>query len=202
MERPASFKTFIQTTAQSVGIEHLDGNVANALGPDIEYRLREIIQEAIKFMKHSKRSTLCPRDVTHALRLRNVETLYGFSASAGPRKYVRSSQFNNIYFTADDVVDFNQLLQEPELPIPLDVTFSTHWLAIEGVQPAIPLNPSLRKKEKAAALRKKKSQLPVVKPAVSHVLSVELQRFYEEVTKAIQASMICCPTLPNSLHKR
>lgn len=36
-----SFKTFILTTAQSMGIESVD---TSSLGPDIEYRLREIIQ--------------------------------------------------------------------------------------------------------------------------------------------------------------
>lgn len=44
----ASFSTFIRTTAQSLGIEHMDPALLAALGPDIEYRLREIIQEAIK----------------------------------------------------------------------------------------------------------------------------------------------------------
>lgn len=188
MDRPASFKTFIQTTAQSVGIEQLDGALAASLGPDIEYRLREIIQEAVKFMKHSKRSTLCPRDITHALQLRNVETLYGYAANAGPRKYIRSAQLNNIFFAADDVVDFNQLLQEPELPIPLDVTFSVHWLAIEGVQPAIPLNPSLRKKEKAAQLKKKKALVRVVREKDS---SAGISRLSQEHCN--QAQRESCP---------
>lgn len=113
-----------------------------------------------------------------------METLYGYSATHGAKKYVRAPG-NELYFPVDELVDFNHLLAEPEPPIPLDVTFSVHWLAIEGVQPAIPLNPSLRKKEKAAQLRKKKLQNPAVKPVVAHVLSVELQRYYEEVTKAV-----------------
>lgn len=49
------------------------------LAPDAEYRLREIIQDSIKFMKHSKRSRLLPSDVSAALRLRNVEPVFGFS---------------------------------------------------------------------------------------------------------------------------
>jgi transcription initiation factor TFIID subunit 6 len=69
MSSSHSFSVFIRTTAQMCGIEHLDPTVAHALGPDLEYRLREIIQEAVKFMKHSKRGTLCPRDVTHALQV-------------------------------------------------------------------------------------------------------------------------------------
>lgn len=49
------------------------------LAPDAEYRLREIVQDSIKFMKHSKRSRLLPSDVSAALRLRNVEPIFGFS---------------------------------------------------------------------------------------------------------------------------
>jgi transcription initiation factor TFIID subunit 6 len=85
-----SFKTFILTVASSLGIDNLDPVLAGALGPDVEYRLREIIQEAIKFMKHSKRETLTCSDVTHALALHNVEQLFGFSGgSQKPNRYVK-----------------------------------------------------------------------------------------------------------------
>jgi transcription initiation factor TFIID subunit 6 len=50
----------------------------------VEYRLREVIQDACKFMRHSKRAQLSTEDVNSSLRLRNVESLYGFPAGAGP----------------------------------------------------------------------------------------------------------------------
>ena len=75
------------------------------------------------------------------------------------------------------------MLQEPLPPVPRDVTFSVHWLAIEGVQPAIPQNPSLKKK--AAAAARKKKITPVVKPLVSHKLSIEMQRYFEEVSRCV-----------------
>ena len=51
----------------------MSNEVASAMAPDVEYRVREIAQEAIKFMKHSKRQKLTTEDVNNALRLRNVE---------------------------------------------------------------------------------------------------------------------------------
>ncbi len=163
-------------------------DVAAALGPDIEYRVREIVQEAIKFMKHSKRERLTCPDVTHALQLHNVEQLFGYRATHQPNTYLRASATSGtLYFPQDDVVDFNKLLQTPLPPVPRDATFSVHWLAIEGVQPAIPQNPSLKKSAQAAALRKKKLN-PLVKPIVAHVLSVELQKYFEEVTTAVMGS--------------
>ena len=39
-------------------------------------------------------------------------------------------------------MDFDTILSKPLPKIPLDVAFTAHWLAIEGVQPAIPQNPT------------------------------------------------------------
>ena len=41
----SSLNVFIATAASSVGIDNLDPALCAALGPDIEYRLREIVQE-------------------------------------------------------------------------------------------------------------------------------------------------------------
>lgn len=74
----------VKVIAQTVGIENLSDEVARALAPDVEYRLREVIQDACKFMRHSKRTELSTEDVNCSLKLRNVEPLYGFPAGAGP----------------------------------------------------------------------------------------------------------------------
>lgn len=78
MASNANFTTFIRSTGQMCGIEHLDANVVSALAPDLEYRLREIIQEAVKFMKHSKRAVLHPKDVTQALQVRERVLFFPF----------------------------------------------------------------------------------------------------------------------------
>ncbi len=83
------------------------------------------------------------------------------------------------------MVDFNKLLQTPLPPVPRDVTFSVHWLAIEGVQPAIPQNPSVKKN---ALIAKKKKLNVLVKPVVAHVLSVELQKYFEEISSCVLGS--------------
>jgi len=79
-------KETIEVIAQSIGISNLSPDVAQALAPDVEYRLREIMQEAIKCMRHSKRTILTTEDVNSALRLRNVEPVYGF-ASGDPLRF-------------------------------------------------------------------------------------------------------------------
>lgn len=47
-----------------------------ALAQDVEYRTREIIQEAAKFMINAKRTKLTVEDVNYALQSRNVEASY------------------------------------------------------------------------------------------------------------------------------
>jgi transcription initiation factor TFIID subunit 6 len=47
----------VQTIAEAFGIVISD-DVAKAFAPDVEYRLRDIIQEALKVTKRSRRTVL------------------------------------------------------------------------------------------------------------------------------------------------
>jgi transcription initiation factor TFIID subunit 6 len=49
------------------------GGVGQAVAGDLEYRLREIVQEAAKFTRHSRRKRLTTDDINSALRARNIE---------------------------------------------------------------------------------------------------------------------------------
>ena len=53
----------IQVVAEAVGIAHLKDEIADALAPDVEYRLRDLVQEAIKFQKHGRRDALATEDL-------------------------------------------------------------------------------------------------------------------------------------------
>jgi histone H3/H4 len=49
----------IAAIAEAAGAPKLEGDAARAIASDVEYRLRQIFQDAVKCMRHSKRSTLC-----------------------------------------------------------------------------------------------------------------------------------------------
>ncbi|KAF9996892.1 hypothetical protein BGZ80_010004 [Entomortierella chlamydospora] len=208
--------------AESVGIPNLKDDVASSLAQDVEYRIHEIVQEAVKFMRHGKRTKLSVDDINNALRVRNVEPLYGFS-SADPTRFRRTTAgtgatgTTEIFFLEDEELDFETILSAPLPKVPLDVTYTAHWLAIEGVQPAIPQNPTPTD-AKTDLLHKRikldPSTQPVIpgikpgsssnannnnnanggnsnsgdaeiKPLVKHVLSKELQMYYERITSAV-----------------
>uniref|UniRef100_A0A5B7BTL0 TATA box binding protein associated factor (TAF) histone-like fold domain-containing protein n=1 Tax=Davidia involucrata TaxID=16924 RepID=A0A5B7BTL0_DAVIN len=179
-------KETIEVIAQSIGINNLSPDVALALAPDVEYRMREIMQEAMKCMRHSKRTMLTTDDVDSALNLRNVEPIYGF-ASGDPLRFRRAVGHKDLFYIDDKDVDFKDVIEAPLPKAPLDTSIVCHWLAIEGVQPAIPENapvevitaPSDSKKTEP-----KDDGLPVdIKLPVKHVLSRELQLYFDKITE-------------------
>ena len=59
--------TLVQALANSLHFGTLSIDAAESLAPHLEVRLREIIQDALKFMRRSKRHTLSPDDINSAL---------------------------------------------------------------------------------------------------------------------------------------
>jgi hypothetical protein len=57
-----------------------------------------------------------------------------------------------------------------------------------GVQPAIPQNPSAKN---ALVQQRRKKMNPLIKPVVAHVLSVELQKYFEEVCFEVLFCFFC-----------
>jgi transcription initiation factor TFIID subunit 6 len=123
------------------------------------------VKEAARFMRHGRRTTLTTSDIDLALRVLNIEPLYGHSPHAPPSfrrappvylpnqpgsaLHPSSSQAQNqssVWFVEDEEIDFDNLglgrgLREEKIQLPKPVSWTAHWLAVEGVQPLIPENP-------------------------------------------------------------
>ena len=56
-------KETVKVAAEAAGITGLAEDIAGALAPDVEYRLREILQEATRFQRHARRATLTTADI-------------------------------------------------------------------------------------------------------------------------------------------
>lgn len=179
-------KETIEVIAQSIGINNLSHDVALAVAPDVEYRMRQIMQEAIKCMRHSKRTTLTADDVDAALNLKNVEPIYGF-ASGGPLRFKRAVGHRDLFYIDDKDVDLKDVIEASLPKAPLDTAVTCHWLAIEGVQPAIPENAPVEVISAPSDVKKheqKDDNLPVdIKLPVKHVLSRELQLYFDKVAE-------------------
>ncbi|RPB02364.1 DUF1546-domain-containing protein [Choiromyces venosus 120613-1] len=193
----------IKDVSESVGVANLSEDVAKNLAMDVEYRIHQVLQEALKFMHHAKRTTLGTQDISNALRVLDVEPLYGYE-STRPLRFGEASlgQAQPIFYVEDDEVDFEKLINAPLPKVPRDVTFTGHWLAVEGVQPAIPQNPTPSEAARlsettpkgassnttlsaASTLNPTTNETVTIKPLVKHVLSKELQLYFERISTSI-----------------
>ncbi|KAI9217796.1 hypothetical protein BC828DRAFT_390260 [Blastocladiella britannica] len=175
--------SLVKHTSEALGYEALAPDVVSALTTEVDYRLREIVQEAKKFMRHARRSYLTTHDVSLALRIKNVEPLYGFLA---PRPVKWRSANENVYYIEDDELDLDRILAQPLPKLPLDVALSAHWLSIDGVQPSIPQNPShIHDKRATSSTDATATGNATAAAMVKDVLSREFQLYFEKVTESL-----------------
>ncbi|KAF8315128.1 TAF-domain-containing protein [Clavulina sp. PMI_390] len=208
--RPGLYKAdSVIDVAESLGIGLSDA-VASALASDIEYRLHQIIEEASRFTRHSKRTVMSTTDVDQALRTLNIEPVYGHSAaSALSFRKIQPASGPPIFVVDDEEIDFETVLRDEPIPIPRAARYTAHWLAIEGVQPLIPENPpppeSTSTSDPTKPLNNGTSPRPTVQngttahstdsavgedgkakpPSVKTHLSRELQNYYQRLIAAL-----------------
>ncbi|KAF9883937.1 hypothetical protein FE257_002619 [Aspergillus nanangensis] len=186
----------IRDVAESVGIVNLNNDVTENLARDVEYRIAQVLEEALKFMRHGRRTLLSTQDISQALRVLDVEPLYGYETTR-PLRFGEASlgPGQPLFYVEDEEVDFEKLINAPLPKVPREISFTAHWLAVEGVQPSIPQNPTAADSRNLELLSKgpnANSTLAAmsgtgnvaVKPLVKHVLSKELQLYFEKVCNA------------------
>lgn len=175
-----------------------------------------MVQNAQKFMNHGKRTRLTSADIDYALKVQGHEPLYGFHAREHiPYRYASGGgrDIHHLHFLEDKELDLNDLVNSQLPKIPAAPSIRAHWLAIDGVQPAIPENPPPQSKDQlisdsvdpASSLKtvdSKTNKLGAVlgqtkmktvetvnlKQLASHELSVEQQLYFKEITEACVGS--------------
>lgn len=115
----------VRDVGESVGITTLPGAVIDELARDVDYRVAQVLEEALKFMRHSKRTTLNTQDVSNALKVLNVEPLYGYE-STRPLRFGEASlgPGQPLYYVEDEEVDFEKLINQPLPKVPREITFT------------------------------------------------------------------------------
>ncbi|KAF3359862.1 hypothetical protein VdG1_05071 [Verticillium dahliae VDG1] len=187
----------VKDVAESVGISSLNEDALRVLTQDAEYRIGQVVIEALRFMRAARRTTLTVGDIAQALRVLDVEPLYGYE-STRPLRYGEASlgPGQPLYYLEDEEVDFEKLINAPLPKVPRDMSFTAHWLAIEGVQPSIPQNPTTAESRSQELLPKGPGANPAMaalagndnvslRPTVKHIISKELVLYFEKVQNAL-----------------
>ncbi|XP_055692819.1 transcription initiation factor TFIID subunit 6 isoform X1 [Lutzomyia longipalpis] len=204
----------IKVIAESIGVGALPDGAAKELADDISYKLKQVVQDAVKFMHHAKRTKLSMGDIDYSLKVRNIEPQYGFfSKDSVPFRFA-SGGGRELHFVEEKELDLVDIIQAQPPKIPLEVSLRTHWLCVDGVQPTVPENPPplskenqqldsvnpIKKLEKTNARdtagkpttgkthKLKNVETVHVKQLATHELSVEQQLYYKEITEACVGS--------------
>ncbi|XP_033638259.1 transcription initiation factor TFIID subunit 6-like [Asterias rubens] len=131
----------VKVIAESIGVSHLPDDASLMLAEDVTFRLKNLIQESEKFARQSKRKRVSTSDFDNALRIQNVEPLYGFTTPESIPFRFASGGGRELHFIEEKEVELSDIISTPLPKVPIDVSLKAHWLSIEGVQPAIPENP-------------------------------------------------------------
>lgn len=176
-------KETLRSFAQSKGIVNVEDDALRILSQDLEYRLKEVCQEASKFMLASHRTKLAIGDVNYALISRNVEPLFGYDSQ---ETLVFRGLPCNIYYVPDEEIDLEEYLDKPLPKIPLKPYIQSHWLAIEGVQPPTQQNPMLIGKSavKLDSLAIYQEELEL-KQQNKHLLTKELSMYFDKILQTM-----------------
>lgn len=114
----------VRDVADSIGISLADEPL-RVLAQDVEYRIGQVIVESLRLMRAANRTTLTVQDVSLALKVLDVEPLYGYE-STRPLRYGEASlgPGQPLFYIDDEEVDFEKVINAPLPKVPRDMSFT------------------------------------------------------------------------------
>jgi transcription initiation factor TFIID subunit 6 len=185
----------VRDVAESVGISSLSDEAVRALSQEVEYRVGQVIVEAMRFMQQGKRVVLGTQDISQALKVLDVEPLYGYE-STRPLRFGEASlgPGQPLFYIEDEEVDFEKLINAPLPKVPRDISFTglyllPHWCFQES---------KADKKQRTGSQSKAYSHqyhriLPLLKP--------ELKNLFPKAQLRVKPWLWLVTTMSHSNHK-
>lgn len=201
---------YVKVVGETIGIANLSEPCASSVGMNVTFAVKEMIEQAKKFACHGRRRRIISDDIDSALIFRGYPPQFGFYAKEGlPFRYAGSTG-RDLFVTEEKDIDLAAVVNASSTKVPVDTAIKAHWLVIEGEQPAVPENPTPVVEEEAsvsnagdvpavgetvgpgilshAGKTLRKTEQVQIKTITTHILSVEQQIFFKEITEAIMGS--------------
>ena len=131
-------KESIKCIVDQNGLEGVTEEAVLLLSSDVTYRLREVVNNSIEFMRHSKRRRLTTSDINKALNWSDCEPVFGFEANPLPIETIYSKDAN-VFVSDDPLIDLNEEIiniferKTPELKaFENEIRFSVEWISVDG----------------------------------------------------------------------
>lgn len=132
----------IKLMIESAEIGQITDEAALFMSNQVTQKLRDIVREAEKFCFHSKRRKLMTKDVDYALKVMNLPPVLGFYCNDIIPFRFAAGGGHKIFYHDDKEIELADVIARVNIPkLPQEVSIESHWLAIDGIQPAIPENP-------------------------------------------------------------
>lgn len=190
---------WIETVANELGIENLDRKLVTELEHSIKNEIQLIIQDSIKFARHSYRKTLLASDIQCTLNMKNSPPIigcnYGHTSFYDPnegkdskneqQRTSVSKANSNIMIKEDRFMTLHDLQHQspPHKPGPISVIVS--WLAIDGKV----LGQAAKRKDLLSRIpkisTKHRPHKIEIAPIQCHDISKEQQLFFEVLRNTV-----------------
>lgn len=157
---------------EDIRIPAVSPAVAKLVLNSVELQVRKIIQQGYKYHKRTKSATMTVDDLNLALSFNRMEQVYGFTREHNSNDLSTGNMQSNAALKARRTtkVKLGEIDKFPVLKYPLLPELNLHWLAVDGIQPQIPENPT---------------SIVEVEEELSNNISKDLQMLYSRVTAAV-----------------
>uniref|UniRef100_A0A183C962 Transcription initiation factor TFIID subunit 6 n=1 Tax=Globodera pallida TaxID=36090 RepID=A0A183C962_GLOPA len=214
----AAFESnFVSVISEQFSTDILPSS-SNVIALHVSSLIRNVIRLARKFQRSARRKWLSSEDVEAALAYYGhslailLKALIGYESidDVGFRHVGKMGR--ELFVREDPELDLGAVMNNPPPKLPLEVAIKAHWLAINGVQPAVPENPlplmpkdalPMANEEDRASTSAgvtsrtlllnqymksmRKTEQVQVKSTTTHSLSLEQQVFFLKIMEAIMA---------------
>lgn len=123
-QKPLWNQDTVRDVAESVGAAKISDDSLRALTQDTEYRMGQVIVEALRGMRNAGRDSMSVSDVSGALRLLDVEPMFGYDSNR-PLRYGEANLGSQaLYYVEDEEVELEKMINAPLPKIPRDMSMT------------------------------------------------------------------------------